>query len=92
MTSKKGFTEWIETHRLRHITVYALAAYVGKIERFRSPKKLVAYIGLQPRLMQSGEKSISGSLTGGGQRDLRSLLIEAAHCVFRYPQQKLTNV
>lgn len=72
---------------LRHITVYALAAYIGKVERFRSPKKLVAYIGLQPRLMQSGEKTISGSLTGGGRRDLRSLLIEAAHCVFRYRSQ-----
>jgi transposase len=72
---------------LRHITVYALAAYIGRIERFRSPKKLVAYIGLQPRLMQSGEKSISGSLTGTGRRDLRSLLIEAAHCAFRYRTQ-----
>jgi transposase len=72
---------------LRHITVYALAAYIGKIERFRSPKKLVAYIGLQPRLIQSGEKSISGSLTGGGRRDLRSLMIEAAHCVFQHRSQ-----
>ncbi len=72
---------------LRHITVYALAAYIGKIERFRSPKKLVAYIGLQPRLIQSGEKSISGSLTGGGRRDLRSLMIEAAQCVFQHRSQ-----
>lgn len=72
---------------LRHITVYALAAYIGKIERFRSPKKLVAYIGLQPRLMESGEKTVCGSLTGGGRRDLRSLLIEAAHCIFRHRSQ-----
>ena len=72
---------------LRHITVYALAAYIGKIERFRSPKKLVAYIGLQPRLIESGEKTVYGSLAGGGRRDLRSLLIEAAHCVFRYRNQ-----
>jgi len=72
---------------LRHITVYALAAYIGKIERFRSPKKLVAYIGLNPRLIESGEKSVHGSLTGGGRRDLRSLLIEAAHCIFRYKSQ-----
>jgi len=72
---------------LRHITVYALAAYIGKIERFRSPKKLVAYIGLHPRLMQSGEKTITGSLTGGGRRDVRSLIIEAAHCIFRYRSQ-----
>jgi transposase len=72
---------------LRHITVYALAAYIGKIERFRSPKKLVAYIGLQPWVKGSGEKTVYGSLTGGGRRDLRSLLIEAAHCVFRYRSQ-----
>jgi len=72
---------------LRHITVYALAAYIGKIERFRSPKKLVAYIGLQPWMKGSGEKTVYGSLIGGGRRDLRSLLIEAAHCVFRYRSQ-----
>jgi transposase len=69
---------------LRHITVYALAAYIGKIERFRSPKKLVAYIGLNPRVLDSGESSVRGSLAGGGRRDLRSLLIEAAHCIFRH--------
>jgi transposase len=69
---------------LRHITVFALAAYIGRIERFRSPKKLVGYIGLNPRVMDSGESSVHGSLTGGGRRDLRSLLVEAAHCVFRY--------
>ena len=72
---------------LRHITVYALAAYIGKIERFRSPKKLVAYIGLNPRVIESGESSVRGSLAGGGRRDLRALMVEAAHCIFRYRSQ-----
>jgi transposase len=85
--STPALLRMVRIYGLRHITVYALAAYIGKIERFRSPKKLVAYIGLQPRLIQSGEKSVSGSLTGGGRRDLRSLLIEAAHCIFRHRSQ-----
>jgi len=82
--STPALLRMVRIYGLRHITVYALAAYIGKIERFRSPKKLVAYIGLNPRVLDSGESSVRGSLAGGGRRDLRSLLIEAAHCVFRY--------
>lgn len=67
---------------LRHITIYYLAAYVGNVSRFLTPKKLVAYIGLNPRVRQSGEKGFTGSLAGNGRRELRSILVQAAHAVF----------
>jgi transposase len=69
---------------LRHITVYALAAYVGDVRRFASPKKLVAYIGLNPRVDQSGEHQGPGSLSGHGRKELRRVLVEAAHCIFHH--------
>jgi len=69
---------------LRHITVYAIAAYVGNIRRFRTPKKLVAYIGVNPRVDTSGEYKGRESLYGNGRKELRRVLVEAAHCIFRH--------
>ena len=69
---------------LRHITVYAIAAYVGDIRRFRTPKKLVAYIGLNPRVEDSGEHSSRRFLSGNGRKELRRVLVEAAHCIFHH--------
>jgi transposase len=69
---------------LRHITVYAIAAYIGDVRRFRTPKKLVAYIGLNPRVQSSGEHEGRRFLQGNGRKELRRVLIEAAHCVFHH--------
>ena len=80
--SDKSLLEMTRLYGLRHITVYYLAAYVGQVSRFLTPKKLVAYIGLNPRVHQSGEKDFTGSLAGHGRRELRSILVEAAHTVF----------
>lgn len=69
---------------LRHIAVYAIAAYIGNIRRFGSPKKLVAYIGLNPRVDQSGEHDGRRFLSGAGRRELRRILVQAAHCIFHH--------
>ncbi len=68
---------------VRDVTAFALGAIIGDIHRFASPKKLVAYIGLQPAFDESGESSWEGGLSGHGRSDLRALLIEAAHSIFR---------
>lgn len=60
------------------ITSYAFKAIIGNIKRFPNPKKLVAYIGLQPKVHGSGEKMHHGSIAKGGRKDLRSLLSECA--------------
>lgn len=75
---------------VRHIIAFAIGAVVGDIARFANPKKLVAYLGLTPR------QEISGTMTRGpvmlpnyGRRDLRSLLIQAAHVALRRPDHPL---
>ena len=68
---------------LRLITIYALGAIIGDISRFKNPKKLVAYIGLQPAVNQSGITDRSGGLKHTGRKDLRSLLVQAAHAILR---------
>jgi len=65
-----------------------IAAELGDIARFRSPKQLVGYTGLCPFVSQSGERDWRGPLTKHGPRYLRWALIEAAthacrHAAFR---------
>lgn len=57
----------------------ALVGHIGDIRRFHHPKKLVAYIGLDCRVHESGT-SIQGKgfLTKRGNRALRCLLYSAA--------------
>ena len=57
---------------------YTIAAEIGDIERFASPRKLCGYTGLCPRVYQSGASDRRGQLTHAGPRYLRWALIEAA--------------
>lgn len=61
------------------VTAAALVAYVGDIHRFGSAEKLVAYIGLDCRVHESGT-SIHGKgyLSKRGNRYLRYVLFNAA--------------
>ena len=58
------------------VLAYTIAAEVGDIDRFTSPKKLVSYSGLCP-VMQSGERDRRGPLTKHGPPYLRWALMEA---------------
>jgi transposase len=57
---------------------YTIAAEIGDINRFASPKKLTGYTGLCPRVYQSGSSDHRGPLTHAGPRYLRWALMEAA--------------
>ena len=61
------------------MTAATLVAHVGDVRRFSSPEKLVAYIGLDCRVHQSGT-SIHGKgyLSKRGNRHLRCMLFNAA--------------
>jgi transposase len=57
---------------------YTIAAEIGDINRFASPKKLTGYTGLCPKVHQSGGSDRRGHLTHAGPRYLRWALVEAA--------------
>ena len=74
---------------------YTIAAELGDIDRFPTPRKLAGYSGLCPRVYQSGERDLRGPLAKQGPRYLRWALVEAAthactHPVYRdrYQQTK----
>lgn len=68
---------------VREIVAFALAAFVGDIQRFAHPKKLVKYVGLNPAFDDSGASEWSGGIGGHGHKLLRSLLIEGAQAILR---------
>ena len=77
------------------VLAYTIAAEIGDITRFPTPRKLAGYSGLCPRVYQSGERDLRGPLSKQGPRYLRWALVEAAthactHPVYRdrYQQTK----
>ena len=57
---------------------YTIAAALGDIGRFPTPRKLAGCSGLCPRVYQSGERDLRGPLSKQGPRYLRCALVEAA--------------
>jgi transposase len=67
------------------VLAFTIAAEIGEIERFSSPKKLTGYTGLCPRVNQSGEKDRRGPLTKHGPTYLRWALLEATMHALKHP-------
>jgi len=70
---------------------YTIAAELGDIGRFPSPKKLCGYTGLCPRVYQSGDRDHHGPLANNGPKYLRWALIEAATHAARHPATATTT-
>jgi transposase len=63
-----------------------LVAAIGPITRFRSPQKLVSYLGLNPRVRQSGlQPAYHGRITKQGRAHARGMLVEAAWVAAKTP-------
>jgi transposase len=76
---------------VREMVAFALGAFIGNIERFDNPKKLVKYVGLNPAFDDSGETQWSGGIGGHGRKDLRCLLIEGAQAILRSSKTPLAR-
>lgn len=68
------------------VTALALVAVIGDIHRFAGPHHLVGYLGLDPRVRQSGEHPARlGHISRQGQSHARGVLVEAAVMAIRQP-------
>jgi transposase len=65
------------------ITAVTLRAEIGRFDRFRTGKQLARFCGLSPRNASSGQKQADAGLIQAGNKELKSLLIEAAHRLIR---------
>ncbi len=83
---------WPEIRRLMTIpgvdvtTAAALMAAIGDIDRFPSPRHLAGYLGLDPKLRQSGmAKPRHGRISKEGSAAARHALVEAAWSAAKAP-------
>jgi transposase len=68
------------------VTAAALLAAIGDISRFPSSRQLVSYLGLDPRVRQSGsEPARHGRISKQGPGETRHVLVEAAWHAARAP-------
>jgi transposase len=67
------------------VLAFTIAAEIGEIERFASPRKLTGYTGLCPRVVQSGESDRRGPLSKHGPTYLRWALLEATMHALKHP-------
>jgi transposase len=64
----------------------SITAAVGDFSRFSSPNKLVRYLGLNPRVKQSGDQPAShGRIAKQGRAHARGMLVEAAWVAVKTP-------
>jgi len=70
-----------------NLTVAAgLIAAIGDVSRFDSPQKLVSYVGLNPRVRQSGLGFAQhGRISKRGRSHARAMLVEAAWAAAKTP-------
>jgi transposase len=69
---------------IRDLIAFALAAAIGDINRFANPRKLAAYMGVNPSLEQSGNNTHPDtSLKRHGRSQVRGLLIQGAQALLR---------
>jgi transposase len=68
------------------IAAISIVAAVGDFTRFDDPNKLVAYVGLNPRVRQSGNSApVHGRISKAGRAHVRGVLVEAAWSASRAP-------
>jgi transposase len=68
------------------IVAMSIVAAVGDFSRFPSPDRLVSYMGLNPKVRQSGSApAVHGRITRAGRAHARGMLVEAAWSAARAP-------
>src|SRR5215475_6562594 len=68
------------------IVAAGLVAAIGDVRRFPDPQKLVSYVGLNPRVRQSGlGLAQAGRISKRGRSHARAMLVEAAWAAAKAP-------
>lgn len=66
------------------VTAWTIRAEIGRFDRFRNGKQLARFCGLSPRNASSGTRQADAGLVRAANRQLRTVLIEAAHRLARH--------
>jgi transposase len=77
----------LEQRGIGPVTAWTIRAEIGRFDRFRSGKQLAKFCAVTPRNASSGYRQADAGLIQAGNRQLRAVLIEAAHRLARYDRR-----
>jgi transposase len=66
------------------LSAMTLLAAIGDVSRFPSARQLVGYAGMGTRVHDSGQTHYNGRITKAGRKDIRWVMVEAAHHATRH--------
>lgn len=69
------------------VTAVTIRAEIGRFDRFRTGKQLGRFCGLSPRNASSGQRQADAGLIKAGNKELRVILIQAAHRLINHDQR-----
>lgn len=79
-TAEDRSTQELQKHNgIGFVTAVTLRAEIGQFRRFRNGKQLARYCGVTPCNASTGKRQADAGLVRAGNRELRAVLIEAAH-------------
>lgn len=79
-TANERTTQQLQHHNgIGFVTAVTLSAEIGRFSRFASGKQLARYCGVTPCNASTGKREADAGLVRAGNRELRIVLIEAAH-------------
>lgn len=70
-----------QVHGVGPLTSLAFVLVLGSAGRFKSSRQVGAYLGLCPKVTQSGEQDPQNHISKAGNGFLRRLLVQAAHYI-----------
>jgi len=82
---KKEVKRLMEIRGVDFYSALADMAVIGTVERFPDDRKISSWVGIVPRVRQSGSKEYHGHITKAGSGLLRWILISNANVAVKYP-------
>lgn len=81
---RQDYQNLLEIPGIGPMNAAAIISEIGDGSQFGSGRQYAAFCGLVPRQYSSGDRTISGSITKSGNRQLRTLLAHSARTLVRY--------
>jgi transposase len=66
-----------------------ILAEIGNYKDFEKAEELASWCGLTPKVSQSADKLVTGSITKQGSKHVRRMLVQVAHAISRSKNSKL---
>jgi transposase len=93
MIRMKGLKEDLEIamsiNGMGFTSASTIIAEIGNVHDFQTPEQLASWCGLTPKVSQSADVLVTGSITKQGSKHIRRMLVQVAHIIARSGSSKL---